>query len=174
MIWLRNSMAASCSNLKRSRMELLASMSRPTRKRQVGLAAEGANRLRRLVVVDHPEVVLLQVVDELAALVGDVEDHVDFVHLLDDGGELLFLFIVALPAVDAQWSGGRRWPERFAARWSWRCSRRERGVVLLAAASAAALVASPAARSAWQDTSRPTAPWVMAAGWRPGRRRRRQ
>ena len=31
MIWLRNSMAASCSNLKRSRTELLASMSRPTR-----------------------------------------------------------------------------------------------------------------------------------------------
>src|SRR5664280_3131866 len=31
MIWFRNSMAASCSNLKRSRTELLASMSNPTR-----------------------------------------------------------------------------------------------------------------------------------------------
>src|ERR1035437_10097162 len=30
-IWFRNSMAASCSNLKRSRTELLASMSNPTR-----------------------------------------------------------------------------------------------------------------------------------------------
>src|ERR1019366_908480 len=31
MIWFRNSMAASCSNLKRSRTELLASISSPTR-----------------------------------------------------------------------------------------------------------------------------------------------
>ena len=89
MIWLRNSMAASCSNLKRSRIELLASISRPTRSgRLVSLRKERID-LRRLAVVEHAEVVLLQVLDELAALVGNGEDHVDLVHPLDDGGELL-------------------------------------------------------------------------------------
>jgi hypothetical protein len=52
--------------------------------------------LRRLAVVDDLEVALRQVLDELAALVGDGEHDVDFVDLLDDGGELFFLITALL------------------------------------------------------------------------------
>src|SRR5664279_1923293 len=45
----------------------------PHAQRQVGFAAEGADRDRRLVVIEHAEVILLEVVDELAALIGDVK-----------------------------------------------------------------------------------------------------
>jgi hypothetical protein len=57
---------------------------------QVSLTAEGSYRLRWFVVVNHAEIVFLQVIDELAALVGDGEDYIDFIDLFDDGSELLF------------------------------------------------------------------------------------
>ena len=57
--------------------------------RQVGLPAEGADALCRLVVVEHPKVALGKVFDEVTALVGDGEDHIDFVHALADDGQLV-------------------------------------------------------------------------------------
>ena len=72
-------MADSCSNLKRSRTELLASISKPTCSGKIGLGVEAANFLRRLVVVEHAKIVLLQIGDAASVLVGHGEHHVHFV-----------------------------------------------------------------------------------------------
>ena len=63
--------------------------------RQVGFLAERADRLRGLAVVENSEIVLREVFYEVAALVGDGEDDVDFVHALADDGEI-FVGIVGL------------------------------------------------------------------------------
>ena len=47
---------------------------------QIGFAAEVQDRLRRLVIVKNGEIVLVQIADELAVLVGRDEQHVDFIH----------------------------------------------------------------------------------------------
>src|SRR5580704_17276515 len=48
--------------------------------RQIGFATEIENRLRRLVVVKNAEIILIQIADKLAMLVGRDEQHVNLVH----------------------------------------------------------------------------------------------
>src|SRR6516162_2230570 len=86
--------------------------------------------LRRFVVIDHLEIALGEVVDELPALVSDSEDDVHFVYLLDDGGELLLLIAGRLGA------GWRRllWRRSLllgGSRLLWLCRRRRCGRRLL-------------------------------------------
>ena len=72
-------MADSCSNLKRSRTELLASMSSSDLQWQVGFGVEATHFRRRLVIVHDAEVGLLEIGDVLTVLVGHGEHHVDLV-----------------------------------------------------------------------------------------------
>ena len=53
------------------------------------MPAKRADALCGLAVVKDPEIVLREVFYEVAALVGDGKDHVDFVHPFADDGELL-------------------------------------------------------------------------------------
>jgi hypothetical protein len=93
---LMNEMAASCSNLKRSRMLLLVSIRMP-RRRGRSVSAVNSAMVLRLLVFEHLEVVLRQVGDEAALLVGDREEHVDAgdvqnnagTGIVDDLGRLL-------------------------------------------------------------------------------------
>ena len=80
-------MADCCSNLNRSRTELLASISSPTCERQIGFGVEAADFLRRLVVVEHVEVALLQIGNAAPMLVGHREHDVHFVGGRTDGGD---------------------------------------------------------------------------------------
>src|SRR5581483_2496707 len=59
----------------------------PNLQRQVCFSAEAANLAGRLVVVHYPEVVLLQVLDIAAVLVGNREHDVDFVYDPFDRGQ---------------------------------------------------------------------------------------
>ncbi len=52
---------------------------------QVGLLGEADDGVGRLAVVEQAEVLLLEAGDEVAVLVGDGEDEVDFVDADDDG-----------------------------------------------------------------------------------------
>ncbi len=79
-------MAASCSNLKRSRTELLASTSKPDLQRQLGLVVKTANLLGGAVVIDDRKIALGQILYVAAMLVGDGEHDVHFIHRLGDRG----------------------------------------------------------------------------------------
>src|ERR1022692_4218253 len=83
-LWM-NEMAASCSNLKRSRMLLLVSIRMPRRRGRSVSAVNSAMFWGRL-VLEHLEVVLHQVGDEAALLVGDREEHVDAGDVQNDAG----------------------------------------------------------------------------------------
>ena len=48
--------------------------------RKIGLAAEIQNRLRRLVIVENAEIVLIQIAYKLAVLVGRDKEDVHFIH----------------------------------------------------------------------------------------------
>ena len=107
MIWFRNSIAASCSNLKRSRTELLASISSPTRSgRLVSLLNDRI--VRGLAVVDDAEVVLRQVLHKVVTLVGDGEDNVHLVNAFADGGQRNI--------VRLRWRRRSRRPARYCSR----------------------------------------------------------
>ncbi len=60
-------------------MDVLASMTMPTRSGKIDLLAERGDFFRGLLVVEKSEVVLLQVGDVVAVLIGDREDEIDFV-----------------------------------------------------------------------------------------------
>ena len=62
-------------------------MSRPTCERQVGFGVEAADYLRRLVVVEDVEIVLLEIGDAAPVLVGYGEDDVHFVGAHADDGD---------------------------------------------------------------------------------------
>ena len=72
-------MAACCSNWKRVRMEVLASMTMPTRRGKIDLLAEGVDPGRRLLVVEQGKIALLQVGNVVAVPVGHRKDEVNFV-----------------------------------------------------------------------------------------------
>ena len=79
-------MAASCSNLKRSRTELLASISNPTCKgKSVSLRKLRSSAGIRL-SIDF-EIVFLQILDVMAVAVGHGEDDAHFVDRLFQGGD---------------------------------------------------------------------------------------
>ena len=83
---LTNSLAASCSKRKRSRMLLLVSIRMAMRSGRSVSAVNSAIVLRLLVFEDL-EIVLAEVGDEAALLVGDGEQHVDARHVdLNAGG----------------------------------------------------------------------------------------
>jgi len=59
--------------------------------RQVGLIVEAAYLRRRLAVINHVEIVLLQILDVAAVLIGDRENHIDFIDRnANGGGGILF------------------------------------------------------------------------------------
>jgi hypothetical protein len=63
-------------------------------KRKIGFATKVYDRLRRLVIVENREIVLIQVADKFSMLVGSDEKHVDFVDAFADGEHRARLRIV--------------------------------------------------------------------------------
>ena len=74
-------MAESCSNWKRWRMELEVSSMMPTRRGRLVCWVKLQDGDGRAAVVEQAEVLLLEAGDEVAVLVGDGEDEIDFVDL---------------------------------------------------------------------------------------------
>ncbi len=102
----------------------------PHLQRQVGLATEAAH-FRRLLIVDHPEVVSLQILYVVAVPIGNSEHYANFVDDVDDRRDALiglrfsWIFQVggSLPCRRrGSWCGGRR-----SDRSRGRRSRRARG-----------------------------------------------
>ena len=85
-----NSLAASCSKRKRSRMLLLVSIRMAMRSGQIAFGVELGDFLSLLVLEDL-EVFLDEVRDEAALLVGDREEHGDAGHVDLDAGWLIGL-----------------------------------------------------------------------------------
>src|SRR5271166_127397 len=60
---------------------------------QVGLLGKAVDALRSLLIVKQGKVALLEVADEVAVMVGDAEDQIDFVDLPGDGELLVGIFL---------------------------------------------------------------------------------
>jgi hypothetical protein len=63
-------------------------------KREIGFTTKVYDGLRRLVIVENREIVLTQVADKFAVLVGGNEKYVDFVDAFADGEHRARLRIV--------------------------------------------------------------------------------
>ena len=59
---------------------------KPHLQRQIGFIVEAADLCRRLAIINHIEVALLQILYVAAVLVRDRENHVDFIDRNANGG----------------------------------------------------------------------------------------